>query len=99
MQLKLSECVPIYKCKGTHYIPIKGCNQVSKDACYYTDIAMDEVDKFLVDFSFTDFQLDIYGKYRDVTFIPWLHDIENLLNFNPKQARLFAEWHGQGGRI
>ena len=45
---------------------------------------MDEVDKFLVDFSFNDLKLDIYGRYRDVTFIPWLHGIDNLLNF--KQA-------------
>ena len=45
---------------------------------------MDEVDKFLVDFSFNDLKLDIYGRYRDDTFIPWLHGIDNLLNF--KQA-------------
>ena len=45
---------------------------------------MDEVDKFLVDFSFNDFKLDIYGRYRDDTFIPWLHGIDNLLIF--KQA-------------
>ena len=70
--------------KGRHYIPIKGCNQGLKDACDYTDIAMDEVDKFLVDFSFNDLKLDIYGRYRDDTFIPWLHGIDNLSNF--KQA-------------
>ena len=45
---------------------------------------MDEVDKFLVDFSFNDLKLDIYSRYRDNTFIPWLHGIDNLLNF--KQA-------------
>ena len=45
---------------------------------------MDEVDKFLVDFSFNDLKLDIYGIYRDDTFIPWLHGIDNLLN--SKQA-------------
>ena len=45
---------------------------------------MDDVDKFLVDFSFNDLKLDIYGRYRDDTFIPLLHGIENLLNF--KQA-------------
>ena len=45
---------------------------------------MDEVDKFLVHFSFNDHKLDIYGRYRDDTFIPWLHGIDNLLNF--KQA-------------
>ena len=70
--------------KGRHYIPIKGCNQVPKDACDYTDIAMDEVDKFLVDYGFNDLKLDIYGRYHDDTFIPWLHGIDNLLNF--KQA-------------
>ena len=70
--------------KGRHYIPIKGCNQGPKDACDYTDIAMDEVDKFLADFSFNDLKLDIYSRYRDDTFIPWLHGIDNLLNF--KQA-------------
>ena len=70
--------------KGRHYIPIKGCNQGPKDACGYTNIAMDEVDKFLVDFSFNDLKLDIYGRYRDDTCIPWLHGIDNLLNF--KQA-------------
>ena len=45
---------------------------------------MDEVDKFLADFSFNDLKLDIYGRYHDDTFIPWLHGIDNLLNF--KQA-------------
>ena len=40
---------------------------------------MDEVDKCLVDFSFNDLKLDIYGRYRDGTFIPWLHGIDNLL--------------------
>ena len=45
--------------KGRHYIPIKGYNQGPKDACDYNDIAMDEVDKFLVDFSFNDLKLDI----------------------------------------
>ena len=34
------------------------------DACDYTGIAIDEVDKFLVDFSFNDLKLDIYGRYR-----------------------------------
>ena len=66
--------------KGRHYIPIKSCNQGPKDACEYTDI----VDKFLVDFSFNDLKLDIYGSYRDDTFIPWLQGIDNLLIF--KQA-------------
>ena len=42
---------------------------------------MDEVDKFLVDFNFNDLKLDIYGRYRDDTFIPWLHGIDNLFNF------------------
>ena len=42
---------------------------------------MDEVDKFLVDFSFNDLKLDIYGRYRDDIFIPRLHGIDNLLNF------------------
>ena len=41
---------------------------------------MDDVDKFLVDFSFNE----IYGRYRDDTFIPWLHGMDNLLVF--KQA-------------
>ena len=45
---------------------------------------MDKADKFSVDFSFNDIKLDIYGRYRDVTFIPWLHGIDNLSNF--KQA-------------
>ena len=45
---------------------------------------MDEVDKFLVDFSSNGLKLDIYGRYCDDTFIPWLHGIDNLLNF--KQA-------------
>ena len=70
--------------KGRHYIPIKGCNQGPKDACDYNDIAMDEVDKVLVDFSFNDLKLDIYGRYCDDTFIPWLHGIDNLMIF--KQA-------------
>ena len=70
--------------KGRHCIPIKGCNQGPKDACDYTDIAMDEVDKFLAEFSFNDLKLDIYGRYRDYIFIPWLRGIDNLLNF--KQA-------------
>ena len=70
--------------KGRRYIPMKGCNLGPKDACDYTDIAMDEVDKSLVDFSFSDLKLDIYGRYRDDTSIPLLHGIDNLLNF--KQA-------------
>ena len=70
--------------KGRNYIPIKGCNQGQKDACDFTDIAIDKVDQFLVDFSFNDLKLDIYGRYRDDTFLPWLHSIDNLLNF--KQA-------------
>ena len=45
---------------------------------------MNEVYKFLVDFSFNDLKLDIYGRYCDDTFIPWLHGIDTLLNF--KQA-------------
>ena len=79
--LRLSERVQF---KGRHYIPMKGCNQGPKCVCDYTDIAMDEVDKYLADFSFSDLKLDIYGRYRDDTFIPWLHGIDNLLNF--KQA-------------
>ena len=38
----------------------------------------------MVDFSFNDLKLDISGRYRDHTFIPWLHGINNLLIF--KQA-------------
>ena len=82
--IKVIRTSSIIQFKGRYYIPIKGCNQGPKDACDYTDIAMDEVDKFLVDFSFNDLKLDIYGRYRDDTFIPWLHGKDNLLNF--KQA-------------
>ena len=42
---------------------------------------MADVDQFLVDFSFNDHKLDIYDRYRDDTFILWLHGIDNLLNF------------------
>ena len=70
--------------KDRHYIPIKGYNHGPKDTCDYTDTAMDEVDKFLVNVSFIDFKSDIYGRYRDDTFIPWLHGVGNLLIF--KQA-------------
>ena len=42
---------------------------------------MADVDQFLVDFSFNDLKLDIYGRYRDDTFILWLHGMDNLLNF------------------
>ena len=52
--------------------------------CLYTDTAVDEVDKFLVDFNSNDLKLDIYGRYRDDTFIPWLQGMDNLLSF--KQA-------------
>ena len=38
----------MFQCKGRHYIPIKRCNQGPKDVCGYTDIAMDEVHKFLM---------------------------------------------------
>ena len=41
---------------------------------------MNEVDKVLVDFSFND-QLNIYGRYRDDSFVSWLHGIDNLLIF------------------
>ena len=54
--LRLSKRVQF---KSRHYIPIKGCNQEPKGVCDYTDIAMDEVDKFLVDFSFNVLKLDI----------------------------------------
>ena len=84
MQIRLSESVPIYSLKVDITLPLKGCNQGPEDACEYTAIAMGEVDKFLVDFSFNDLKLDIYGRYRDDTFIPWLHGVDNLLNF--KQA-------------
>ena len=53
--------------KGRYYFPIQGCNQGPKDACDYTNIAMDEVDKFLVDFCLNDLKLDIYDRYRDDT--------------------------------
>ena len=42
---------------------------------------MDEVDKLLVDFSLNDFKLDIYGRYCDDTFIPWLHGIDIFIDF------------------
>ena len=58
--------------------PIKGCNQGPKDACDYIDIAMDEADKFLVDFNVNDPKLDICGRYRDDTFILWLHGIDKI---------------------
>ena len=38
----------------------------------------------LVDFSFNDLELDIYGRYRNDNFIPWLDGVDNLLLF--KQA-------------
>ena len=38
-------------------------------------------DKFLVDFSFNDLELNIYGRHRDDTFIPWLPGIDDLLIF------------------
>ena len=67
--------------KSRHYIPIKGCNQETKDACDYIDIAIDEVDKYLEDFSFNDLKLDIYGRYRHDNFILCLHGTDNLLIF------------------
>ena len=45
---------------------------------------MDQVEKFSADFGFNDLKLDIYGRYRDDTFISWLHGIDNLSIF--KQA-------------
>ena len=75
------ERVPIYiiQFKGRHYIPIKACNQEPKDARDYNNIVMNEVHKFLADFSFKDLELNIYGRYRDDTFIPWIHGIDNFL--------------------
>ena len=72
MLLRLSERVPIYSLKVDIIFPIKGCNQRQKHACDYTDIAMDEVDKFLVDFSFNDLELDIYGRYRVLLFLGYM---------------------------
>ena len=40
--------------KERHYIAINGWNQVPKDICDYTNIVMDQVDNFLVDFCFND---------------------------------------------
>ena len=80
MQVRLSECVPIYNLKEDITFLLK-MEPSEKDTCDYTDIVMDEVDKFLVDFSFNDLSLDIYVRYRDVIFIPWSHGIENLSNF------------------
>ena len=51
---------------------VKGCNEGPKNACNYTKIAMSDVDKFLVDFSF---RYLLVGRYRDDTFIPWLRGI------------------------
>ena len=67
--------------KGRHYVLIKSCKQGPNDACDYADIAMDEVDKVLVNFNFNDLKLYIYGRYCDDTFIPWLHGIDNLFIF------------------
>ena len=73
MQLRLSERVPIYNLKVEIIFPLKVATK-PKDACDYTDIAMDEADKFSVDFfSFNGLKLDIYGRSGDDTFIPWLH--------------------------
>ena len=48
--------------KNKHYVPIKGCNQGPKDACDYTDIAMDEVDDILNNFKFNILSLLEYGR-------------------------------------
>ena len=69
--------------KNRHYIPIKGCNEGLEDACDYIEIVMDEVDNFLVDFSFNYLKLDIHGRYLNKNFIFWLHSMDNLLIFKP----------------
>ena len=66
--------------KNKHYVPIKG----PKDACDYTDIAMDEIDDLFTNFKLNNLALQEYGRYRDDTFIPWSHGLDNLMIF--KQA-------------
>ena len=39
--------------KDKHYVPVNGCNQGPKDACEYTDIAMDELHDLLMNFKFS----------------------------------------------
>ena len=83
MLLRLSERVPTYNLKADIIFPLKAATK-GQNYYDYTDIAMDEIDKFLLDFSFNDLKLDIYGRYCDDTLIPCLHGIDSLLNF--KQA-------------
>ena len=51
--------------------------ELKQDACDYTDIAMDEVDHLLMNFKFNNLALQEYGGYRDDTFTPWSHGLDN----------------------
>ena len=82
--VKLCRTCSNIQLKNNHYVPIKGCNQRPKDACDYTDIAVDEVDDLLMNFKFNNLALQGYGEYCDDTFTPWSHGLDNLMVF--KQA-------------
>ena len=45
---------------------------------------MDEVDDLLINFNFNNLALQEYGRYRNDTFTPWSHGLDNLMIF--KQA-------------
>ena len=79
--LLLLECVLIYNLKVDIIFPSKVATKGQK---MHVIIQMDEVDKLLVYFNFDDLKLDIYGRYRDDTYIPLLYGIDDLLN--SKQA-------------
>ena len=82
--VKLCRTCSNIQLKNKHYVPVKGCNQEPKDACGYTDIAMDEVDDLFINFKFNNSALLEYSRYRNDTFTPWSHGLVNLMIF--KQA-------------
>ena len=81
MLLRLSERVPIYSLKVDIIFPSKEATKGQKMHVIIPTLRWIKLAKFLVDISFNDLKLDIFGRYRDDTFIPWLHGIDNLLIF------------------
>ena len=71
-----------YSVQKQTFVPIKSCKQGPKDACDYTDIAMDEIDDILINFKFNNLALQECGRYRDDTFIPWSHGLDNSMFLN-----------------
>ena len=69
MLLRLLERVPIYNFKVHIIFPSNIATKGQKMHVVTQKLRWMRFTNFLVDFSFNDLKLDIYGRYRDDTFI------------------------------